>query len=224
MDNAGIVAGWALGVGLVVMFALYTLVSDYRKTKQRDTQAPHVFTWSPDIWELQRHQMLISGQHLPDRITLTPGTVLYLALTMEELAETAGVIFEALSAVPCMSTQQALVAVNMESASTELREMSKTIRRNLSRMQWPEAGVPLTERQAADLADGATDSTVTIAGLANATGIPGSACYQEVSSSNFSKANPLTGMIEKDSSGKWIKGENYAPPDLLAVLRREGAL
>jgi hypothetical protein len=39
-----------------------------------------------------------------------------------------------------------------------------------------------------------------------------------VAESNLSKANPITGLIEKDASGKWIKGSQYQSPQIDAVL------
>jgi hypothetical protein len=80
----------------------------------------------------------------------------------------------------------------------------------------------LTIDEAVALADDTTDIAVVNAGFANASGIPGGACYVEVGTSNFSKANPETGRIDKDPSGKWIKGTDYQEPDLKAVLVEHG--
>ena len=44
------------------------------------------------------------------------------------------------------------------------------------------------------------------------------AAYVEVQTSNWSKTNPNTGVIDKTPDGKWIKGVNYRPPNLTAVL------
>jgi hypothetical protein len=57
-----------------------------------------------------------------------------------------------------------------------------------------------------------------IAGLAASSGLPAAAGCVEVATSNLSKANPSTGVIDVDPSGKWIKGANYVAPNLGRVI------
>lgn len=68
------------------------------------------------------------------------------------------------------------------------------------------------------MADGTTDLMVTNAGFALALGLPGAALYEEVASSNLTKKNPQTGVIDKTPDGKWIKGAKYREPNIDKVL------
>lgn len=218
MDGLAVAGIWLVVVALVLVVVL-PWFNKNEDNESRPVLEPYWFT----IWEMQRQQMVISGQPLPERVELTQGTVLYLALTMEELAETAKVIVDAMGVTP-LDHEGVLLGSYLDTSATELNQLSSGIRKHLARMQWPVNGVPLTLAQAVELADGVTDSTVTIAGMANASGIPGEDCFDEVTASNYSKASPVSGVIERDASGKWIKGVNYRAPDLLSVLQKSGAV
>lgn len=74
-------------------------------------------------------------------------------------------------------------------------------------------------RKGADmLLDGITDVAVVTAGFGLAAGLPAREGYAECMGSNLSKANPRTGKIDKDASGKWIKGSAYRAADFRRVL------
>lgn len=191
-------------------------------------------TPSVDPWLRQNRLMDISDQPRPPVLCLTPDSVLYLALKMEEFSETLEAFTLAFNRAhdyapvttlePLQDVKQMMANAAWYIAGTGLQgallEASKRLRTSVANL--PEGAkqlrVPLELKFAQPIADGLTDEMVVTAGLAAACGLPGAACYDEVSGSNLSKANPDTGKIHKDPSGKWIKGENYREPDLARVL------
>ena len=168
-----------------------------------------------DVWESQEVLMRASGQVIPGSPTLTEGSVLYVALTVEELGEACANMALVLSRRTADKHAVALHTV-LRSLATRLAEDANQLRRHVAR-----AGkmcIPLSRYEAAELLDDVTDTAVTVAGMGLATGLPVRAGYVEVASSNLSKRNPDTLVIDKDSSGKWIKGSQYRPPNLAAVI------
>lgn len=174
-----------------------------------------------DPWELQRALMRASDQSLPKTPTLNAGSLLYVALMLEEMAETvAGVqkvvervgpslgLTEEMSAVLVLQLLLRDQASNMNHASLRMRELLTNIRFDTA----------MTSAEAIEILDGTTDVAVTNAGFALACGLPGAAGYSEVVCSNLSKVNPVTGIIDKYPDGKWIKGRAYFKPDLGKVL------
>ena len=178
-----------------------------------------------DIWALQRKLMWMSGQELPATPSLNRTTLLYYALTLEELTETGFALLAALPMLPpghrgsgddpkmvnWLKYRQSLAL-----ACTQSQGQAETLRNALASIQ--DFSVDLDLETAVELLDGTTDVSVTVAGLPLAAGLPARAGYLEVLTSNLSKANPDTGWIEKTPSGKWIKGRNYQEPDLSKVL------
>lgn len=176
-----------------------------------------------DIWSYQHKLMLISEQEIPNRPRITKTFLLYLALIMEELAETIdGVmksgptpdeIDEVMPGSHASRFRDHLITMEalLSSGSKELRELIAVDRYN------PYVG-PISRSEAKTLLDGLTDIAVVTAGAGLSAGLPVRDGYREVGTSNHSKANPLTGMIDKDPSGKWIKGSEYKAPDLDRVL------
>lgn len=168
-----------------------------------------------DPWALQYKLMDISAQTLPATPHLNKDALLYLALILEETAET----FDAVRSAWMLNTacwHNLNYAEQMDDMRTRMHAASKTMRGELAKMQ-PFAR-QLTMLQAKPILDGTTDIAVVNSGFSLAAGLPGAQAYREVAGSNLSKANPTTGVIDKDPSGKWIKGINYREPDLLQVL------
>lgn len=181
-----------------------------------------------DAWALQRQVMLASNQQLPRETCITRGTVLYLALCLEELAETMdpvchafgdAVLPPARDNVPLPYSQAGLragynvlvdIIPALQGASKALRSASGRMAHNME--------LSVSDELEEQLADGVTDMAVVVAGLAESSGLPGAALYREVAESNLSKRNPRTLGIDLDPSGKWIKGVNYQEPDIRAVL------
>lgn len=184
-----------------------------------------------DPWKIQKKIMRMSGQPTPDVAQVNKYTVTYLALAFEELAETIEPVCEALARGcgisrvlgdqrPVWQSQSPhAVAVHqlLRTIGQDLALGSKSLRAANERVH-ESFYVPMTRVEAKDFADGVTDTAVTVCGLAIASGIPGGPCYEEVGLSNISKADPATGLILKDASGKWIKGPNYVPPNIEQVL------
>lgn len=178
-----------------------------------------------DIWDLQRKLMTISDQQTPATPHLTDSGLLYYALTMEELSEQGTYLARVLDRRieqlqrerGPVFTRDAHAAVAMIAASARVMASSAVnIRAGVAKLTGLK--LPLTRVEARHLLDDLTDQAVTVAGGSVAMGLPGAAGYREVQRSNFSKANPSTGRIDKEPSGKWIKGINYRDPDLDAVL------
>ncbi len=182
-------------------------------------------------WEMQHKLMEASGQWLPNRPTLTNGTLLYGALIMEEVAET----FQAIVKVMGAYADSEDSAVDIECSRVNLPDFiiirnhyydnammllaaSKAIRGCLANQTylWD-----IPRDLAEELLDGTTDITVVNCGFALATGLPGEMAYDEVAISNLSKRNPDTGIIDKTPDGKWIKGRDYRPPNLAPVLAQQ---
>jgi len=190
---------------------------------------------SVDIWSYQESLMVASDQKIPpDGPQIHKGVLLYAALMMEELAETQMALAQELrmdsqlsatfnsnfaEAAEEQERQSAknYIAVALESTAKLLESRSKLIRAQLSYLPDDWWFLP-SRRGAYELLDGITDVAVVVAGFSLSAGFPGREAYDEVGSSNLSKANPITGRIEKDASGKWIKGSAYRAPDMAKVL------
>lgn len=184
-----------------------------------------------DPWRLHRHLMSISNQPTPTFIQINKTTLTYLALVMEELAETIEPVNDALQRA---SSSPLDLMVNNAPTSRAANQMLRTVRQDLASVsnqlratltRLPDSWhLPMFEGEADRFADGCTDLSVVTCGLTIAGGVPGPECYDEVMRSNLSKANPITGLIERDASGKWIKGSNYRAPSLSNVLDTKGAI
>lgn len=177
----------------------------------------------PDPWESQRQLMYISNQPIGDleRPAITSTVLLYYALILEELGEGFLTLHRVMA--PHRLGQHVDLdsgtAVPWDSVGHQLIDHSVSMRAAVANL----AGlgnihVPLTLDQAAAVLDDLTDINVVTCGACVAAGLPGAEAYAEVSSSNLSKANPTTGMIDKDPGGKWIKGANYRAPNLAKVI------
>jgi len=178
-----------------------------------------------DPWQLQQALMEKSGQATPRAPQVNKHVITYLALCLEEWSETAYEVRRALGGLNLarapMPVQQ--VWAELDGLVPEVERMSSNLRHRAKVLddRWVHS---FTDGQAVAFADGVTDQAVVVAGLAIAGGIPGAECYEDVVVSNLSKANPLTGLIDKDATGKWVKGANYQPPNLRDVLVATGRI
>jgi hypothetical protein len=178
------------------------------------------FSRRVDPWLLQKRLMDISNQPAPNSPMLTKGTLLYYALQLEEMGEQA----RTLLAIMMHHLPPKGVVVGYEDyrdalhmGEPMLRQLSASLRRHCA--QCPDDwGLSLNRPEAKALLDDHVDVMVVASGFGLATGLPGPAGYLAVQASNLSKANPETGMIDTDPSGKWIKGVGYFPPALEKVL------
>jgi hypothetical protein len=204
-------------------------------------------TYQTDPWELQARIMRISGQSTPLQPALTLTALLYFALIMEELGETGLGMVRLLNAQrfsqapedqciashildgPYADRGYVGAAAHLNTTSRELVRYASLMRQmhaEATRHLEPglEAHVNRQDREqveaAVEILDGLTDLVVVVTGMAAALGLPGPDAYEEVAASNLSKANPDTGVIDKDPSGKWIKGRDYKAPNLAAVLQK----
>lgn len=174
---------------------------------------------SPSIWFLQDKLMHMSGQGTPRFPVLTRQAFMYWAITLEELAETGHAMASALNTKDAgyKDIRLSLLEQRMRLLAVELDRKSNELRQEVAKI--PEAWEhELPRHRAIPIFDGVVDATVTIAGLGVTLGLPCQGGYEEVQRSNMSKANPSTGKIDKDPSGKWIKGPGYFPPDLGRLL------
>lgn len=197
---------WALiasGQGIGLLGLLLAVLSDQEE--------PPV-----DIWAYQRELMRTSDQHLPEYPQVNNGTILYLALTLEELAETARAIRKAVMRQSVTRWSRAQLFTALDDADKELDAVANALKKILPGLS--DFVVPLNRTDAKELFDGMIDVTVTVAGLPLASGFPAREGYREVQASNLSKRNPTTGVIDKHPNGKWIKGVDYREPNLGRVL------
>jgi hypothetical protein len=170
-----------------------------------------------DPWVMQEQLMRISGQALPETPTFNNTSILYTALILEEVAELMASLEQITMNTPS-TPGLAAIGLQMMSVRTINHNASVAIRRELASMG--DFSYPLIEKDAINIADDSSDIAVVNAGFILASGINGSACYNEVASSNLSKSNPESGVIDKDESGKWIKGKNFFKPDLQKVIAK----
>jgi hypothetical protein len=171
-----------------------------------------------DPWAMQEKLMQISAQELPTGPSFNNTSVLYAALILEETSELLESLGKIMLKIP--RTEGMLsIGLNVLSAKTQCHLASTNIRKTLESMG--SFSHPLSIENAVSIADDSTDIAVVNSGFILASGIDGSACYNEVASSNLSKANPETGIIDKDGSGKWIKGVNFFKPNLEKVINDE---
>lgn len=163
-----------------------------------------------DPWLLQHVLMLASDQQVPKTPTVTRTTLLYFAMILEEAAELAVALEETLrlaSATGRISRVIGMVSKDMDDSSKQIRALLAGIGEYDINIIPPFATRKL-------LLDGTTDIAVVNSGFALAAGFRGDIAYSRVQTSNLSKRNPDTGKIDKDPSGKWIKGRAYQMPYL----------
>lgn len=188
-----------------------------------------------DTYELQYDLMQRSCQDLPTQVYITPQAIMYAALNLEELGETLTAMSDAIhtgtawlmhvwdntnepATMNDMNTFSVLADVMaLEGATCKktANVMRDVIKRNFGK-RLPRIAIKL--EHAVELADGCVDVAVVNAGLTLSLGLPGRACYDDVVISNLSKANPETGIIDKEADGKWIKGPNYKQPNLGVII------
>lgn len=171
-----------------------------------------------DPWEYQQRLMSISGQQLPETLQLNKTSLLYLALMLEEFGETCSAVASALVASGFVKRSELVRITALLQGWFEEGEAGSMALRNMVAKLPNDYVLPLTQAQATQIGDGTTDLVVVNSGFALACGLPGAELYEAVAESNLSKANPITGLIEKDASGKWIKGPQYQSPQIDAVL------
>lgn len=212
----------ALAIGLIVGRLAAVRAADFPGSSD-ETEPPA----AADPWEVQRAVMEASGQDLPDGPALTNGTLLYGALVMEEVGETLEAL-EKVMAIVLLGEQrspQDPEMVELWGVREAFAQYADGLQSDAARVRERLGKVgpiymPMSGDEAVELLDGLTDVVVVTCGMANASGLPGAAAYEEVGESNLSKRNPDTGVIDKTPDGKWIKGRDYRAPDLAAVLRR----
>lgn len=175
-----------------------------------------------DVWAYQQRLMKISDQRMPSTPVITKEVLMYYALILEESAELAAALGKTISS---RAWALGLIRSNLFDVAEGMTAQSQEIRRLLTLTSLT-FEITASDGQMQEILDGATDLAVVNAGFALAAGLPARAAYLEVATSNLSKVNPVTGMIDKDPSGKWIKGVNYKQPDLGRVLQeaREEAM
>jgi hypothetical protein len=188
----------------------------------------------PNPWEIQQHLMRISDQKTPSTPRITHTALLYYALILEEASEAGEGLMNVLAdylegeqdGERTVAAQLEFNALAKISRTIHASQMSmhfeSTALRNLLKAELPASwqGMPLTISQAKKLGDDTTNITVVNCGFCLGLGLPGQLMYDDVSGSNLSKANPSTGIIDKDGSCKWIKGANFKEPNIALLLRR----
>lgn len=186
-----------------------------------------------DIWSFQEDLMKASDQEIPPSPRINKNVLLYLALMAEELGETADAVRKELELYLMVEADEFEIMTEGEKAQFSALQMIDGKLESLVRLEDLADGIRghltyvnegwwlrPTRQGAEDMLDGVTDTAVVTAGFGLAAGLPVREGYHEVGSSNLSKPNPVTGKIDKDPSGKWIKGSQYKAPDLGTVLER----
>lgn len=174
-----------------------------------------------DPWSMQRFVMGLSDQHLPSkaRPILTSTSLLYFGLLMEEAGEQAKTMAGIIKRGCVLDDPDFYFGPDvsqLEDLASILGVSSDRLKKTAIKMG--DQVIELTRPEAVALLDDNIDVTVVTLGFAEATGLPGKGGYVEVQLSNASKADPETGKIKKEPSGKWIKGPNYRQPNLASSL------
>lgn len=185
-----------------------------------------------DPWKLQASVMLKSGQSVPSHFVFGNNGLTYLALQLEGLGEQVAAVKRITdrARMPTDNFTNVLSAQyvqrfsnlrqQLESTAQGLKIVSEMVRAFVANPNHPPLEfTSYDEDEVLELLDGITDGAVVNAGMAVACGLPGAAAYAEITGSNLSKANPETGRIDLDASGKWIKGPNYRKPDLAPLIQ-----
>lgn len=180
-----------------------------------------------DIWEAQQDLMRRSDQTLPAAPCMHKGSLLYAALMMEESGETFAALLNAYRHVTLTGYSQHDISQHLH-IQRRLADMASILQTNAKALRGEIARVgefwePMDVTDAEELLDGVTDVAVVTAGFGLSSGLPAREGYEECIGSNLSKCNPISGKIDKDDSGKWIKGVNYRPADWRSVLRKHYA-
>lgn len=186
-----------------------------------------------DPWALQRRLMEISDQARPALPEVNETTLLYWALMLEEMGETGCALLAVLERAwsahrgfrlgePPPPDLRAVAKNSIDVIQNSMRSHSRRLRKVLEDMG--RFRVEVTRAEAKELLDGTTDNAVVNAGFSVSAGLPGAAAYLRVLTSNLSKANPATGVIDKTPDGKWIKGSEYRMPDLDAAFDEQEEL
>lgn len=224
IDSFTIVIGLLLFLLVIAGLCIIFVVNGARATASiRPVPPTDAASLAVDPWDFQRALMKSSDQPLPPLPVVSHGSILYYALILEETAETGRPLLAALqrSLADPKTHSEEIVLGKIASVISRMDESSTLIRGALKTM--PNFNYTLTQREATEVLDGTTDIQVVNSGFALASGLPAQDAYVEVVSSNLSKANPKTGKIDKAPDGKWIKGVEYAEPNLEAVLHRHAS-
>lgn len=214
------------GAGVFFRSFRITIPSD-----KRDTEITSTFfdlDQPVDPWDLQAKLMSMSGDPIPQVPKITHAVLATFAALLEEVAETGTLIAQVIAreggkpdawtGKPC-GVGLFMLAQDMAPTLRAMDDASRHIRAVLACADFQEwEGMRLTLAEAHDLFHEVTYIQIVNTGLALAMGLPGAEGYQRVHNSNVSKANPLTGRIDKDPSGKWIRGANYRRPELDQLL------
>ena len=173
-----------------------------------------------DIWHEQTHLMRISQQQMAFVPECNHGLMLYYALIMEEMAETAKTLALIINSRATGDVEQEALVDAFRRIDGNLHRESVAMRLRMSRIDPYSMRYQLSLTEATQLLDDLGDVTVVVAGAGVSCGLPVRDGFREVQMSNASKANPKTGVIDKTQDGKWIKGPNYVAPDLKAILHQ----
>lgn len=185
-------------------------------------------TQQVDPWKLQASIMQLSGQNIPPHMEFNKDSLMYMALILEEVGElcTAVTRMTDTMVMPYEESATDILAKSFIERTMRMRDglrqtgmglkmQSQMLRQYLGNANNPVLEFGLPDRLAVlEMLDGITDVMVVAAGFCVATGLPGADAFLEVNTSNHSKTNPETGVIDKDPSGKWIKGPKYREPNL----------
>lgn len=219
----------------VVVLGVIAMMIDFYKTSTRSehdarieeasfyndilSESRRMINDKVDIWDYQDGLMQASDQRMEPLPCINSASILYIALQAEEFAEQIRAVKAGiLKALPTQDLGWHEAARILHEIAPGLEYDSQRLRDLIASGRLGDTNISLTMATAKDILDGVTDVAVVTAGFSLASGLPAREAYKEVGVSNLSKANPMTGKIDKDPSGKWLKGEAYRSPDLESVL------
>jgi predicted HAD superfamily Cof-like phosphohydrolase len=96
------------------------------------------------------------------------------------------------------------------------------LRVNLIAEELDELREAVANNDLVEIADALTDLLYVVYGGGHAFGVDLNACFDNVHDSNMTKLDD-NGKAIKNNAGKVIKGPNYCPPSIAAVLERQQA-
>lgn len=229
---AGVVLTIASTAGLALLLmavmAMTKKHGGYEKDNGDAEQSYGLSYGNLNPWIMQRDLMTAApGQRVGPYAQVNETSLLYWALIAEEFSEMTGHLIMTMKRVWAIGdgplakagdkhTHEHSMLWVMYQLEDQMAKAAKKFRVHLAMADTFEFS--LSRMEAKELMDDTTDITVVNCGFAVSSGLPGAEAYRETVSSNLSKANPRTGKIDVDASGKWIKGPNYKAPDFTSLL------
>lgn len=223
----GLAAG-AVSLGLpMLLFYKGFRLPGVQKARDTEINESSFFDHSEvDPWEAEQALLTIRAQPAPERPMLTKEGLVGYSRVLVSAAALGQAIVSTISrhtievsrdlhpALIHLDRTIAQVVRVINLAEVHLRQLTGTNGEGLG--DWP--GCPLELDRATMLLEESVDLVGSAAAFSLLAGLPGAEGYRAMVVSQLSKADPKTGRIARDGSGRSIRGPNYQPAELDKLL------